>query len=359
MTLTRYEKILHQNNITLNAAQAEILTALTELDNSIDLNEDRGLLSSILPNSVAIKGVYIYGSFGTGKSMLMDLFYDNLEIKKKQKVHFNAFMLEVHAYLHKAKKKNKKDIDFLTHVAKYIAKQYKVLCIDELQIDDIADAMIVGKLFRELLKEQVILVITSNFAPDELYPDGLQRDSFLPFIELMQAQMQVLKMNHNHDFRIKKLKSVETVYFVYQEAMDSQRFILDSFAKLTNNSDPVNMLLNIDGRELLCPITAQDCCVFTFDQLCGSPLASSDYIAICQEFNVIIIAEIPELTSEDHNEAKRFISFVDTAYDLRKILICSAKTDIESIYKAGKWHYVFKRTISRLHEMQSQEYLES
>jgi cell division protein ZapE len=312
-----------------------------------------------LSKSVSINGIYIYGSFGTGKSMLMDLFYDNLETKKKQKVHFNAFMLEVHEYLHKMKTSKNKNIDFLVNVADYLAKQYKVLCIDELQIDDIADAMIVGKLFRELLKKQVILVITSNFAPDELYPDGLQRDSFLPFVDLMKEKMKILKMNHNHDFRINKLKSVETVYFLYQEAMDSQRFILDSFAKLTNNSEPVNMLLNIDGREILCPITAQDCCVFTFDQLCCAPLASSDYIAICQEFNVIIIAEIPELTSENHNEAKRFISLIDTAYDLRKILICSAKTDIESIYKAGKWHYEFKRTISRLHEMQSQEYLES
>ncbi len=357
MNLTRYEKILQQNNITLNPAQAEILGALNELDNSIDV--DKGLLSSILQKSVSINGIYIYGSFGTGKSMLMDLFYDNLETKKKQKVHFNAFMLEVHEYLHKMKTSKKKNIDFLANVAGYIAKQYKILCIDELQIDDIADAMIVGKLFRDLLKQQVILVVTSNFAPDELYPDGLQRDSFLPFIDLMKEKMQIIKMNHNHDFRTNKLKSVETVYFLYQEVMDSQRFILDSFAKLTNNSEPVNMLLNVDGREILCPITALDCCVFTFNQLCAAPLASSDYIAICQEFNVIIIAEIPELTSQDHNEAKRFISFIDTAYDLRKILICSAKNDIESIYKAGKWHYEFKRTISRLHEMQSQEYLES
>lgn len=359
MTLTRYEQILKQNNITLNPAQAEILVALTKLDDAIDLVTDKGLLSAILPKSPSMKGIYIYGTFGTGKSMLMDLFYDNLEIDKKQKVHFNAFMLEVHAYLHKMRKENKKNIDFLVHVAKYIANQYKVLCIDELQIDDIADAMIVGKLFRELLKQQVILIITSNFAPDELYPDGLQRDSFIPFIELMQEQMQVIKMNHSHDYRIKKLKSVETVYFIYKEVMDSERFVLDSFTKLTNDSKPVNMLLNVDGREMLCPITAQDCAVFTFDQLCGSPLASNDYIAICQEFNVIILAEIPELSSEDHNEAKRFISFIDTVYDLRKILICSAKTDIESIYKSGKWNFEFKRTISRLHEMQSKEYLES
>jgi len=185
----------------------------------------------------------------------------------------------------------------------------------------------------------------------------LQRDSFLPFVKLMQEQMSILKMNSTYDYRKNKLKSVETVYYMYKEEMDSQRFVLDSFIKLTDSAKAVNMLLNIDGREFICPVTAQDCAVFTFDQLCRAPLASNDYIAICQEFNVIILAEIPVLTPEEHNEAKRFINLIDTIYELRKILICSAKTDIDSIYKSGKWHFEFARTASRLHEMQSQEYL--
>ncbi len=201
----------------------------------------------------------------------------------------------------------------------------------------------IPKIFRELIKQQVIIVITSNFAPEQLYIDGLQRQSFLPFIELMKTQMQVLRMNHTHDYRKNKLKAVETVHYNYKEVIDSQHFILDSFAKLTNNAKPANMLLNIDGREFLCPITAQDCAVFTFDQLCRSPLATNDYIAICQEFNVIILAEIPMLSKDEHNEAKRFINLIDVIYDLKKILICSAITDIESIYKAGKWHFEFAR----------------
>ncbi len=351
---------LQKNNIKLNPAQEEILAALTQLNNKINLymNKKRSIFSK---KQTMPQGIYLYGSFGTGKSMLVDLFFDNLVLKTKYKIHFRAFMLEIHQYLHKLKNspKNKNDLDLLKYAASYIAKQYQVLYIDELEIGDIADAMIMGKLFRELIAQKVIILLTSNFAPEKLYQDGLQRDSFLPFIELMNKNMQILKMNSNHDYRKKKIKSVDTTYYIYKEEMDSQKFVYDSFIKLTNNSKPKNMLLNINSHELICPITAQDCAVFSFDQLCRTPMAAQDYIAISQEFNIIILSEIPELSKEEHNEAKRFIQLIDTLYEFKKILVCSAKTDIDSIYKEGKWHFEFLRTASRLHEMQSQEYIET
>lgn len=363
MKLDHYQDDLLKNNIKLNSAQEEILTVLANLNNQInDYNSKTGRLLASVPfkKQEILKGVYLYGFFGTGKSMLVDLFFSNLEIKEKYKIHYHAFMLEIHGYLNKLKSspKNKKNADLLKYAAQYIAKQYKVLYIDELQVSDIADAMIVGKLFRELLKQKVIIIITSNFAPNDLYKDGLQRESFLPFIEVIQNNMQILKLNSTHDYRKNKLKSVETTYYIFKESIDSQRFILDSFSKLVNGSKAKNLILNINSHELICPITALDCAVFSFDQLCRSPMATSDYIAICEKFNFIILSEIPQLSKEEHNEAKRFIHLIDTIYEFKKTLICSAKVDIEHIYREGKWNFEFLRTASRLHEMQSKEYLE-
>lgn len=362
MKQKEYHILLKKNNIKLNQAQEEVLSHLSQLHDSI-IDYVSKKKSPIIPllnkKIVSPKGIYLYGSVGTGKSMLMDLLFDDIEIEKKQKIHFHAFMLEVHEYLNDLKKKpQKKKIDYLQHVAKYIAHKAQILYVDELEISDIADAMIVGKLFRELLSQDVVILISSNFAPDELYRDGLQRDSFLPFIELMQTKMQVLKMNSKYDYRINKMKSIDNIYYIYKEEMDSQKFVLDSFLKLTNNSTAKNMLLNVGGRELICPITALDCAVFSFDQLCRSPLSNTDYIAICQEFSVIILADIPELSTDEHNEAKRFMHLVDTIYEFKRILICSSRVGIESIYKSGKWHFEFLRTISRLHEMQTKDYLE-
>ncbi len=169
--------------------------------------------------------------------------------------------------------------------------------------------------------------------------------------------MQILQMNSDYDYRANKLKSVETTYYLYQEIIDSQKFILDSFTKLSNNIEAKNYLLDVDGRELICPITALDCVVFSFDQLCRSPLSSIDYIAICQKFSIIILSEIPELSSDEHNELRRFIHLIDTIYEFKRLLLCSAQTEIDSIYRVGKWHFEFLRTASRLREMQSEDYL--
>lgn len=356
--LDHYHKVLNENNIKPSQAQEEILKALGKLNQEINthLKKEKGIIKSLLSKTIPPKGFYLHGAVGTGKSVIVDLFFESLDTDKKQKIHFHSFMLEIHHHLHKLKN-TRKDLDVLKYIAKYIKEKYTILYIDELYISDIADAMIVGKLFRELINQNVIIIITSNFAPEELYKDGLQRGSFMPFIELIMDKMQVVKMDSDYDYRTSKLKSVEATYYVYKETIDSQKFILDSFKKLSNDIPPKNYLLDCDGRELICPITALDCAVFSFDQLCRSPLSSVDYIAICEKFNVIILSEIPELSSDEHNEARRFTKLIDTIYEFKLLLICSSEVEIDSIYKKGKWDYEFTRTASRLHEMQSDDYL--
>ncbi len=356
MKLDNYTQELIKDNIKLDEAQEDILVSLVNFNQRIE----QFYKKTIFGSKTSPNGAYLHGSVGTGKTMLMDLFYEQLKINKKHKIHYHAFITEIHEYLHKLKNspKLKKKTDLLKLAAEYIAKQYQVIYLDELQINDIADAMVVGQLFQELLKQNIIILVTSNFAPEDLYQDGLQRESFLPFINLIKDKFEVLKLKSKYDYRRNKIKSLETTYYIYNEPMDSQKFILESFLKLTNNSVPENKLITINSRELICPITAQDCSVFSFDQLCRGPMSASDYREVCQEFNIIIISEIPELSSDEHNEARRFINLIDTIYEYKKTLICSARTDIESIYKSGKWHFEFLRTMSRLHEMQSKEYIE-
>ena len=356
--LNHYHHILNENNIKPDQAQEQILELLAEFHKIITkyLNRKKNIVKALLYKKTLPKGLYLHGNVGTGKSIIMDMFFENLNTTKKHKTHFHSFMLEVRSSLHKFNKATNK-VDPLKQLAKFIRTKYQVLYIDELYINDITDAMIVGKLFKELIDQKIIIIITSNFMPNDLYKDGLQREAFIPFIKLIEDEMQILSMNSEYDYRANKLKSVETTYYIYREVKDSQKFILDSFKKLSNNVAATSYSLDIDGRELICPVTALDCAVFTFDQLCRAPLAVTDYIEICQKFNIIILAEIPELSLEEHNELRRFIHLIDTIYEFKRLLICSAKSKIESIYQSGKWHFEFSRTASRLHAMQSEDYL--
>lgn len=356
--IEKYYKTLTENNIKPDQAQEQILEFLANLNQKInDSLSKKNIIKKLLKKNELVRGLYLHGSVGVGKSILMDIFFENIATNKKQKTHFHSFMLEVHKYLHQSQENKQKSSNPLKTIAKFLKEKFQVLYIDELYINDITDAMLVGKLFKELIDQDIIIVITSNFAPNELYADGLQRDSFIPFIKLIENQLDIIQMNSNYDYRAHKLKSVTSTYYIYKEIIDSQKFILDSFAKLSNNAPVKNYLLDVDGRELVCPLTTLDCTIFSFDQLCRAPLASSDYIAICENFNIIFISEIPELRADEHNELRRFIYLIDTIYEYKRLLICSSNTDIDSIYKSGKWHFEFLRTASRLKEMQSEDYL--
>ena len=365
MTLqNEYEKLIKKQKIKDDSAQRIILNELEKL--RVEVEEhfaySKNIFQKIIPfpsKNHDIKGIYLYGDVGRGKSMLMDLFFDKINIKKKKRVHFHAFMLDIHASLHIWRNENKDNIDAsdpVPIIAKNIAKETILLCFDEMQVSDIADAMILGRLFTELFKNGVIIVTTSNRPPDDLYKDGLQRERFLPFIALLHKKLIVQNLNADKDYRLQHLKSLESVYY-YPLDKNSSEFIKNAFAGLTSGAKPVPTNLKIMGRNLTIKKTHGDVAWSSFDDLCKQPLGASDYIEIAREFSTLIVENIPVMSKENRNEAKRFVTLIDELYEHKVKFIASADAAPDSLYIKGDGSFEFERTVSRLIEMQSEQYL--
>jgi cell division protein ZapE len=305
-------------------------------------------------------GIYICGDVGRGKSMLMEMFFNNLQVKNKKRTHFHQFMIDFHQSLHKYREDNKDSInksDPVVELASNIANEFDVLCLDELQINNIADAMIVGRLFKTLLESGTFIVVTSNRRPQELFKDGLQRERFLPFIELIDEKLMTFYLNSFKDYRLDKVLSMHKVYFypINKETANLLNGVIDS---LTGQNSLVSKEIFVDaGRHMLLHRTYGNIAVFTFNELCQVPLGAIDYIALANNFNTIIIENIPQLGPDNHNEALRFITLIDCLYENRTNLICSAGVQVEQLYIGNKNKFEFNRTISRLKEMQSLEYM--
>jgi len=298
-------------------------------------------------------GLYLCGPVGRGKSMLMDLFFAAVPGVLKRRVHFHAFMLEVHDRIERERRMG--TARPIAKVAADIADEAALLCFDEFQVDDIADAMILGRLFTAFFDAGVVVVATSNLAPDRLYEHGLQRERFLPFVALLKEKLHVLELDGGRDWRLARLVG-KSVY--YQPFGPAARVALaDAFAELTDGAPGGSTTLLVKGRSLVVPRAAGRVAWFGFAELCEKPLAAADYLAIADHFSAVIIEGIPRLSIEQRDAARRFNILIDTLYEARALLIVSAEVPPEEIYTTRDGTFEFQRTVSRLIEMQSADYV--
>ena len=298
-----------------------------------------------------VKGLYLYGGVGRGKSMLMDLFFDAAKTDAKRRVHFHAFMQEVHEGMHKARAAGVPDA--LEPVAEKVIKDACLLCFDEMQITDITDAMIVGRLFEKLFDAGVVIVATSNRPPDDLYKDGLNRNLFLPFIELIKQNMTVYSLDSETDHRQNRLQAHRSYFTPLDEA--AEMAIRRVWSDLTGVA-PEPLTLTRKLRQIVLPAYHGGVAMASFADLCSQPLGPGDFLMIAENVRVMILKDVPRLTPAHQNEAKRFVTLIDALYEARTRLIMSAATEPELLYTEGRGAFEFERTASRIREMISEDW---
>ena len=347
-----YSLKLETGMLQADADQARALEALAALGEA--LKAPRGLIRKKAP-----QGYYFYGGVGRGKSLVMDLFFADAPVEKKRRVHFHAFMLEVHDFLHAARAARaggaavRIDGDLIACADK-IASETKLLCFDEFQVRDVADAMILGRLFAALFRRGVVFVMTSNFTPDELYKDGLQRDRFLLFIALLKENLHVFHFSGAKDYRLDTLRERQ-LYFWPHDA-DAGREMDKIFAAMAGGAPVLPVDFTVKERVIHVPAAARDVAAFTFEELCGEAKGALDYIELAKRFDVFIVRDVPKLNDNRRDATVRFVTFVDTVYDHRAKLVMSAAAPPAELYHGEDNAEIFARTASRLIEMQSHEY---
>ncbi|MCZ8184286.1 MAG: cell division protein ZapE [Beijerinckiaceae bacterium] len=363
----RYAAMVQEGRLESDPAQARIVRRLDALAAELEAHRlarktsALGWLFSRKAPVDPIRGLYLWGSVGRGKTMLVDLFHEHLQVKRKRRAHFHAFMADVHQRIHAWRQQAKQGLvkgdDPIQPVAEALAEEAWVLCFDEFAVTDIADAMILGRLFQALFARGVVILATSNVEPQRLYQNGLNRALFLPFIGLIEARMDVVRLDARTDYRLERLQG-QPVY--YSPNGDAARAALDSlFAELSGGAAPKPRILDVGGRQLALPQAAGAIARASFDELCNRPLGSLDYLAIARTFHTLVLDDIPALTFERRNETKRFITLIDILYEHHVKMVCSAEKPVESLYVADRGHeaFEFDRTISRLMEMRSESYL--
>ena len=356
----QYRQQVEQKTIRHDKAQWLALQNLQALLNyllEIATHNQKAYLHRLLsPTPIKCQGLYIFGDVGRGKSMLMALFYEACPIEQKRRVHFNIFMLEVHAFIHKWRQQNKSDA--ITALAKKLRCSATLLCLDEFHVTDIADAMILERLFRKFYELNLVVVITSNRHPDDLYLGGLQREQFLNFTQLLQKETKIIELVADTDYRLNRLQATKVSYYFPLDA-HADKFLMDNYNKLTNYAKIQSGTLNILGRNVTLSSTYGDVALTSFEELCERSLGSIDYAVIARKFSILIMAKIPKLSTEKRNEAKRFMALIDILYEHKVKLLCTAEVSTQELYTEGDGVFEFNRTVSRLIEMQSIAYFRS
>jgi len=362
----RYRALVHDRQFQYDPAQAALARKLDALSVKLE-----GYRAEPRPSAFARlmglkaaeppRGVYVFGAVGRGKTMLMDMFFDAAPTPLKRRAHFHAFMADVHSRLHQWRQARKRGEvageDPIAPVAAELAGEASLLCFDEFSVRDIADAMILGRLFTALFGAGVVVVATSNVAPDDLYKDGLNRALFLPFIALIEEKLDVVELDARADYRLEKLTRAPVYYAPLSPKADAA---LDAaFLALTGHAKGAPLEIELLGRHLDVPQAIDGVARFDFDGLCRRPLGAADYLRIAQRFHTVILDRIPALAESERNEAKRFVILIDALYDMRVKLIASAAGEPETLYagKDGAVAFEFARAASRLHEMRSADYL--
>lgn len=365
---SQYQALVTSGEIEADAAQAAAADALGALEARLahyrPVARKQGLLGRLFGNGKSaeqIKGLYIHGDVGRGKTMLMDLFFQASSVRRKRRAHFHEFMADVHERVHGFRQKIASgeivDTDPVILTAGTIFEESWLLCFDEFHVTDIADAMILGRLFTRMFELGTVVVATSNVAPDDLYKGGLNRGLFLPFIRLLQERMDVLRLDARTDFRLEKLAGVTMWHTPLSR--DADAALDKAWQGLTGGAAGKPQDLLVKGRKVRVPRAARGVARFTFKELCEAPLGASDYLRLAHDFHTLVLDRVPVMRYEHRNFAKRFITLIDTLYDNSVKLVASAEADPLSLYRATEGVEVneFKRTSSRLIEMGSETYL--
>ena len=349
--LKQYNEENASGTLSLDKAQIKTVEILDKLSKSLSKRLKNKYILNFKKSHKITKGIYLWGGVGSGKSMLMDKFFEASVLKNKTRVHFHSFMQQTHKSLYDLRKVGTKNP--IDKIIKDITKKTDLLCFDELQITDITDAMLVGRLFEGLISSNVTIVITSNRIPDSLYKDGLNRNLFLPFISLIKDSLIIHKLDTNTDYRQRKL-STEVLYYspITKESLSK----IDKLWNDITNGKSVKLKIEVNDRDFIFDKFKNGAARASFNDLCGVPLGPADYLRFAEVLNLIIIENIPILSPSKANEAKRFITLIDTLYEARVRLICSAADIPKNLYPKGMNSFEFERTASRLIEMQSDEW---